>query len=131
MDPEVKKILDDHEERIRKIESIFKSKPRTTKKQISIKEFIIAKKPKDEVQKTLVIGYYLEKYQGIKKFNAKDLEKGFRKAKEKVPGNINYKVIANIKNGFMTEAKEKKDKLKSWYLTNTGERFVENDFKEE
>jgi hypothetical protein len=29
----------------------------------------------------------------------------------------------------MMEAKEKKDKLKAWNLTSTGERFVENDLK--
>ena len=29
------------------------------------------------------------------------------------------------------EAKEKKDKLKTWTLTSTGERFVENGLKKE
>jgi len=64
-------------------------------------------------------------------FNVKDLERGFREAKEKAPANINYNVIQNIKSGYMAEAKERKDKLKAWYLTNSGERFVENGLKKE
>ncbi len=51
-------------------------------------------------------------------------------AKEIVPGNINYKVIMNIKKGFIMEAKEKKDDLKAWTLTTTGERFVKNGLKQ-
>ena len=127
MDEEIKKILNDHEKRIQRLERLFESKPIQTKKQISIKEFILTKGPKNDVEKTLVIGYYLENFRGLSSFNAKDLEDGFREAKEKVPENINYKVIKNIKKGFMMEAKEKKDKLKAWTLTSTGERFVENE----
>lgn len=131
MDEEIRKILEDHEKRIQRLEKLFESEPIQTKKQISIKEFILTKKPKNDVEKTLVIGYYLEKFREMSSFNAKDLEDGFREAKEKVPANINYKVIKNIEKGFMMEAKEKKDKLKAWVLTSTGERFVENDLKKE
>jgi len=126
-DEEVRKILEDHEKRIQKLEKLYESKPATSKKQISIKEVILSKKPKNDVEKTIVIGYYLENFRNMSSFNAKDLEEGFRKAKEKVPKNINYKVIKNIEKGFMMEAKEKKDKLKAWNLTSTGERFVENE----
>jgi len=131
MDEEIKKILDNHEKRIQKLEKLLESKPIQTKKQISVKEFILTKKPKNDVEKTLVIGYYLENFRSMSSFNAKDLEDGFREAKEKVPANINYKVIKNIEKGFMMEAKEKKDKLKAWTLTSTGERFVENGLKKE
>ncbi len=131
MDEEIKKILDDHEKRIQKLEKLLESKPVQTKKQISIKEFILTKKPKNDVEKTLVIGYYLENFRGMSSFNAKDLEDGFREAKEKPPKNINDMVNKNIKKGFMMETKERKDKLKAWTLTSTGERFVENGLKKE
>ncbi|MFH0949210.1 MAG: hypothetical protein V1802_01855 [Candidatus Aenigmatarchaeota archaeon] len=131
MDNETKQILDDHEKRIRALEGVFKSEPQKGKKQISIKEFLLSKKPKDDVQRTLVICYYLEKHRGMSSFNAKDIEERFRDAKEKVPDNVNYKAIQNIKRGYMMEAKEKKDKFKAWTLTSTGERFVENDLKKE
>ena len=131
MDEETKKILEDHKRRIQRLEKLFESEPIKTKKQISMKDFILSKKPKNDVEKTLVIGYYLENFRDMSSFNAKDLEDGFREAKEKVPTNINYKVIKNIEKGFMMEAKEKKDNLKAWVLTSTGERFVENGLKKE
>jgi len=127
---EIRKKLEELEIRVSKLESPAQTKPETVKKGVSIKEFILSKKSKDDVQKTLVIGYYLEKYEGFSSFNAKDLEDRFRAAKETVPDNINYKAIKNIEKGYMMEAKEKKDKLKAWSLTNSGEKFVENDFKE-
>jgi hypothetical protein len=97
MEEEVRKALENHEKRITTLEGLFKSDSEKIKKQISIKEFILSKKPIDDVQKTLVIGYYLEKYRNIENFNAKDLENGFREAKEKVPDNINYKAIRTSK----------------------------------
>jgi len=128
---EIKKKLEEHEKRISKLESSFQTKPEVGKKETSIKEFILSKKPKDDLQKTLAIGYYFEKHEAFFSFNAKDLEEGFRAAKEKIPKNINDKVIKNIEKGHIMEAKEKKNNLKAWILTNTGEEFVENDFKKE
>lgn len=97
------------------------------KKATSIKEFILDKKPKDESQKILVIAYFLEKYDGLtSSFNVRDLVSGFERAKEKMPANINdrvNKIIANT--GYLMEAKEKKDNLKAWLLTNSGERFID------
>ena len=126
---ELEKKLEEHEKRISKLEKLLRSKPQDVKKEISIKELILSKKPKSDVQKTLLIGYYLEKYRGVSFFNAKDLEEGFKESKEKVPSNINNKVYGNVKKGHMMELKKKKGELKTWNLTITGERFVENDFK--
>jgi len=96
----------------------------------SVKEFVISKNPTNDTQKTLAIGYYLEKSEGDVSFNIRDLEGGFRAAKEKVPLNLNDKVNGNIRNGHMMPAAERKDGLSAWTLTNTGERFVENGFKD-
>ncbi len=125
---EMKKRLEEHEKRILQLESLFNDKPEAVKKKISVKEFIISKRPKDDIQKTLAVGYYLEKYEEFSSFNAKDLESCIGTAKESIPKNINYKVIKNIEKGYMAEAKEKKDKLKAWYLTNSGEGHVEDGF---
>lgn len=130
MDEEIKSILNDHEERIQGLERIFKTEPEKIKKQVSIKEFIISKKPKDDIQKTLVIGYYLENQRVFCSFNVKDLKDGFREAKESLPSNINQMVNENIKKGYMMEAEQKKDEMKAWVLTNTGEGFV-NDLEKE
>lgn len=101
------------------------------KKDISIKEFLIEKAPSKDFQKTLVICHYLEKYKDMNIFNAQDIDEGYREAKETVPANVNYQVIQNIKKGYIMEAKEKKDNLKAWSLTNTGEKIIEDGFKNE
>jgi hypothetical protein len=127
----IKKALEEHETRIAKLENLLVSEPPTIEKKLSIKEFILSKNPKNDTQKTLAVAYYLEKYEGLPSFNVKDLERGFHEAKEIAPENINYKVIANIQKGFMMESKEKKDNLKAWNLTNSGEKFVESNFEKE
>ena len=51
MDEEIRKILEDHEKRIQRLEKLFESEPIQTKKQISIKEFILTKKTKKRCRK--------------------------------------------------------------------------------
>ena len=97
-------------------------------KKTSIKEFLIEKKPKGGVQTTLAIAYYVEIMDGITPLNRADLEKGFRVAKESVPDNINDKVNMSIKSGYMMEADSKKDSMKAWVLTSSGERYVHAGF---
>src|SRR3990172_10716967 len=93
---EIKKSLDDYGLRISELEKLIKSKPVVVQdKKLSLKEFILSKNPKGEVEMTLAIGYYLEKYEGVSSFNVKDLENGFAAAKEKTPLNINDKVNLN------------------------------------
>ncbi len=99
-------------------------------KKLSVKEFLLTKKPTDNVQRTLVIGYYLEHFESMDRFNIRDLADGFRWAKEPPPTNINDKVNLNIRKGYMMEAKEKKDKFKAWVLTSSGEKFVEEELPE-
>jgi hypothetical protein len=128
VDEETKRMLDDHEKRISVLEGKRDISP-GIKKQESVKEFLLTKKPEGDVQKTLAIGYYIEKQKEFDKFNVKDLENTFREARESIPDNINDKVNKNIASGYMMIAKEKKDNCKAWNLTSTGERVVENGFK--
>lgn len=128
---ELKKILNDHEERIIALEKASSSKPASSsQKELSIKEFINQKKPKDAVQTTLCICYFIEHHQGTALFNIKDIEAGFRAAKISPPANINDKVNMNIRNGYIMPEKEKKDNKLAWVLTATGEKFIENGFLE-
>ena len=124
------KRFEELEARVRRLEEGFSKDDRvsTSLKKISVKEFVLQKRPKDDVQKTLVVGYYLEKVTGLNSFNVRDLESAFRSAKEPVLENINYKIIRNIEKGYIMEDKEKRDKLKAWTITNTGERFIMEGF---
>jgi hypothetical protein len=126
----LQQIINDHEKRLAHLESLF-TVNKVIAKRLSVKEFLLEKQPNNDVSKTLVICYYLEKLDGLTSYNIKDIEGGFRRAKEPVPVNINYKVIKNIEAGYLMEAEEKKDKLKAWCLTNTGEGVVNNGFKKD
>lgn len=120
-------------ERVASIEKLVTGPAREgIKKPTSIKEFILAKRPADDNQKILAIAYFLEKYEDLTSFNVQDLANGFERAREKIPANINdrmNKIIANT--GYIMEAKEKKDNLKAWLLTNSGEHFVEENLPPE
>lgn len=127
MNDDFQKTLDDHEQRILQLEALFKKNPETSvKKELSPKEFMLMIEPKGEPQKTLCVAFYLEKYRSVMPLNVKDLELGFREAKETVPANINYLAISNIRQGYLMEAKGKKDGFKSWSLTASGEKFIES-----
>jgi len=122
--------LEEHESRISAMEGAPAKKTQVEGKKLSVKEFLLSKKPTDDVQRTLVIGYYLEHLESMESYNARDLANGFRSAKEPPPLNINDKVNMNIRKGHMMEAKEKKGKSKAWVLTNMGEKFVEEGLPE-
>ena len=95
-------------------------------KTLSIRQFVLEKSPTDDVQRSLVIGYYLEKQSGLAAFNAKDIEKGFLDSREKVPANVADKILKNVWKGHMMQVKDDKDGLKAYVLTNTGTKFVES-----
>ncbi|MFX1489870.1 MAG: hypothetical protein ACFFBI_12020, partial [Promethearchaeota archaeon] len=122
---EISQKLENHEKRIVKLEEfILKgAENKKLRKKISVREYIMSKEPKNDVNMTLAIANYIEEYENLKFYNKKDLEKYFKKAKEIPPSNINDKVYQNIKKGYMMEADEKKDNLKSWCLTNSGMKF--------
>jgi hypothetical protein len=127
---EVDQKLQDLETRVKALEKRFDDGGVVSSvrgKKQSAKEFLLTKKTTTETQKALALAYYLEHVEGLESFNVPDLERVFRTAREKLPANMNDVANKNIARGFLMEAKEKKDSKKAWYLTSTGERFVEND----
>jgi hypothetical protein len=118
--------LKELERRISKLEAVFQSggrEPNLVK--ISQKEFLISTNAKDDVQKTLALGYFIEKFEGIDCFTVKDLQRGFMMAKEIPPANINDKLTKNMVKEFIMETQDKKDNKKAWCLTNSGQEYVE------
>jgi hypothetical protein len=93
----------------------------------TLNEFLRTKKLDDDVKRTLAIAYWLDKFEKVEFFNTTDIENGFRSARLIVPKNVNDKVNMNIKNGCLTDHKEKKESKKTWYITNTGIELIEND----
>ncbi|MBP6012474.1 MAG: hypothetical protein KBA31_09630 [Alphaproteobacteria bacterium] len=97
-------------------------------KRLSLKEFLIDRTPSNGVQMTLAIAYFLENHGSVSPFNATDLEQGFRAAREPVPPNINDKANMCVKNGYFMEEKSKKDSMKAWVVTRTGDELVKSGF---
>jgi hypothetical protein len=100
-------------------------------KKFSLREFLIDRRPSNGVQMTLTIGYFLDHHEGISPFNAADIERGFRAAREAVPPNINDKANMCVKNGHFMEHNEKKESMKAWLVTRTGEEVVRDGFGKE
>ncbi|MBR1122306.1 hypothetical protein JQ628_12340 [Bradyrhizobium lablabi] len=138
MDREIKKVLDEILSSVKSLDARLSKLEAGTgrgdtgasveEKKLSLKEFLIERGPSNGVQKTLAIGYFLENYDGASPFNAADLERGFRAAREPVPPNINDKANLCVKKGHFMEHSEKKDSLKAWLVTRTGEGIVEAGF---
>ena len=126
-----KKILENHENRIKKLEKNMPKRIEESeiKKTISIGEFILEANSKDDVERTVTVGYFLEHNLKYPCFNAKDIESYFRKAKEKVPNNVNDKINQCIKKRWMDVYPDKKDGKKAFVLTRTGEGAVQNKFQ--
>jgi len=93
-------------------------------KPLSIQEFLAAKRPMTDLERTVMVAYYLEHFAQISPYNINDLKDAFRQAREPLPANINDAVNKNIQKGLMMEAGERKEGHKSWVLTGTGESFV-------
>ena len=136
-------LLQDHERRIRALEQRLGATeaavtvkataaiqaPAPAPKTLSMRQFVVEKSPTDDVQRSLVIAYYLEKQSALASFNAKDIEKGFVEAREKVPGNVADKILKNVWKGHMMQVNEEKDGLKAYVLTNAGTKLVEGGMK--
>ncbi len=125
--------LSELEERVAKLEGIgmepgvTSTGSKLVRKRMSVKEFLLTKAFRSEVEKTLVLAYYLEHTEGMPSFNVNDVIRVFQAAKEKKPVNPNDAVAKNVARGFLMDATEKKDSKKAWTLTVTGERYVENE----
>lgn len=120
------------EERVNKLEKFifYPSDNRDVAigKKLSIKEFLLTKNIDNDVKRTLALAYFMEKFESIKSFNTDDLKKYYQLAKHPLPLNPNDKVNQGIKGGFLMETETKKDSKKSWTLTSTGEKIVEDNF---
>ncbi len=139
----VEALLKDHERRIKILEQLVTAKQdaETPKPVVivpaapaapskpTVRQLVLEKAPADDVQRCVVIAYHFEKREDYKSFNAKDIEKGFVEAREKVPGNVADKILKNVWKGHMMQVPEEKDGLKAYVLTNAGIKFVESGLK--
>lgn len=129
MNPTLEQRLSDLEARVAMLENVAPSldvaRRASVQKEMSAKEFLLTKTYKSDVEKTLLLAYYLEHMKGMLSFNINDVVGVFLSAKEKKPTNPSDAVAKNAARGFLMDASEKKDGKKAWTLTSTGEKYAE------
>jgi hypothetical protein len=124
---EVVRRLANLEGRVHVLEEQVDSRPKPpleTTKPLSVREFLNSVNPTTDLERTLFIGHYIEKYELHGSFNVDDLRNGYSRAKEPLPANLNDAVNKNIQKGLLMAATERKGGTKAWVLTNSGERVV-------
>ncbi len=125
---DLRKRIQDLEERVERLEVDFgagrKEEVGQQRKEISVREIMIRVKPITALDKTLLIGYFLEKHRGAASFGIQELREGFREAREPAPRNLNDMVNKNMQKGYIMECKSEKGQKRTWMLTNSGESYV-------
>jgi hypothetical protein len=72
-----------------------------------------------------VFAYWLLKAEKTESFNAKDIVSCYDRTRRVKPTNPNQIINTNVRSNLFAVAKEKKEGYKAWFLTHTGEEFVE------
>lgn len=74
----------------------------------------------------LIIGYYLENYEGEEYFTKAEIQQRAEDAKIQLGANIPRDISDQIKSGYMAKA-DKKDGKDAYHLTRSGEEYVEEE----
>ncbi len=82
--------------------------------------------PQKHTELVTVFAFWLLKAKKIESFNAKDIVSCYDRTRRVKPKNTNQIINANVRSNLFAEANEKKDGYKAWFVTHTGEEFVEN-----
>ena len=98
-------------------------RPPTQGKRLSPAQFFRKTSPQTNVDRTLIAGYYLEKYENFDNFTAAELKTTVKSAKLPPPQNVNDMINSNIRKGFMMSAGDK-DARRAFVLTSDGEDAV-------
>jgi hypothetical protein len=92
----------------------------------SIATFLKEKSFGKEVERVLGVAYFIDQEEGVSPFTVKDIEAKYTNARITKPKNISDAINKNITKGYLCESKEKKDSLKSFYLSTSGIEWCQN-----
>lgn len=81
--------------------------------------------PKKHTEKVAVFAYWLFEVEKMESFNVKDIVDCYNKTRLVKPRNPNQIINTNVASHLFAPAEERKDGLKAWVITRTGEDFVE------
>lgn len=98
--------------------------PETSVSGIDITEFLAAKKVATHPDRVVAIAYYAYHTRDGAGVSTQDLTDAYSRARVKKPQNFPDVIAACVRRGRLVEG-ERKDGVKSWVITRTGEAFVE------
>lgn len=97
----------------------------TTIKAETIREFFLKKQPKNNIEKTICVVYFLEMVKGTTEgLTSSEVRYGIQQAREKVPPNISQDLIRCNEKGWVDLLRKENGKA-YWTITNSGIDFVE------
>ena len=91
---------------------------------MDLAEFLAAKKATTHPDRVVAIAYYTYRTQGGAGVTTQELTDAYSRARIKKPQNFPDVIAACVRRGRLVEG-ERKDGMKSWVITRTGEAFVE------
>jgi hypothetical protein len=92
---------------------------------VAINEFLGKLKTGSFLDLSVALAYYLRRREGREYFTIRDIADAFVRARADRPRNLSDVLAGSAKNGWIAEMEERRDGLKSWYLTASGEKHVE------
>jgi hypothetical protein len=91
---------------------------------MDLTEFLAAKKATTHPDRVVAVAYYTYRTQNGAGVTTQDLTEAYGRARVKRPQNFPDVIAACVRRGRLVEG-ERKDGLKSWVITRTGEAYVE------
>ena len=97
--------------------------------QTNLNEFLAAKGPKTHVDRLTAIAYHSLHSGDEAGVTVDEVLDGYARARVTKPKNIHDLVAHCVRRGFLIEAASRKDGVKAWVITPTGETYVEKSFQ--
>lgn len=95
-----------------------------------ISEFLAQRRIKTETDKVVAIIYHQFQNEQVSSTSSEILE-AYNVARIKRPSNLSDVIARCIRKGHIIETSEKKNGQKTWQITQSGERYVEEDLRPE
>ncbi|WP_256832086.1 MULTISPECIES: hypothetical protein [unclassified Paenibacillus] len=92
----------------------------------SIAAFLNEKSFINDVDLVMGVSYFLDCVEQTGEFTRKDIESKLSEARRQIPSNISHCINLNIKKGFISESKEKKDGIKAYKVLSEGIKWCES-----
>lgn len=91
---------------------------------VQIAEFLAAVRADSHPNRVVAVAYYHHKRQPNRGVTTRDLQEAYQRARAKRPQNFPDVIASCVRRGYLIEG-AKRDGMKTWVITQSGERHVE------